>query len=69
MVAQNNFPAELNQQQNLVEAATMMEEALLKAGKDVQLIVYPTFEPHGHLIFFQIGDYWEGVIQFVNANL
>lgn len=69
MVAENDLPAELNQQQNLVVAANEMEEGLRNAGKDVQLVVYPPFNPHGHVMFFEIGEYWEDVIHFTNSNL
>ena len=69
LVAENDLPAQLNKDQNLVVAAKEMENELKNTGKDVQLIIYPPFEPHGHVLFFEIREYWGDVIQFINKNL
>ncbi|MBC8506805.1 MAG: dienelactone hydrolase family protein [Anaerolineales bacterium] len=69
LVASNDFPADLNKNQNLVEGAQDMEAALKASGKDVQLIIYPPFEPHGHMMFFEIGDYWNDVVAFFKSHL
>ena len=69
MVASNDYPADINKNQNLVEGAQDMEAALKAAGKDVQLIIYPPFEPHGHMMFFEIGDYWSDVVAFFRSHL
>ena len=69
MVASNDFPAELNKNQNVVEGAQEMEAALKAAGKDVRLIIYPPYEPHGHMMFFELGEYWKDVIAFLAMHL
>lgn len=68
-VAENDLPSKLNGGQNLVEQAKKMNEALVAAGKDVTLTIYPPYKDIGHLMFFEIGAYWNDVISFLNKHL
>ncbi len=69
MVAENDTPASFNGNQNMVE---VMEEiaALLEAeGVGVSLTIYPPYETdHGHMMFFEIGDYFGDVIDYLSRT-
>jgi dienelactone hydrolase len=69
LVAENDTPTEINGNQDMVESMTQLEEALKAAGKEVTLIIYPAFEPHGHEMFFSIGDYMTDVENFLARHL
>lgn len=69
LVAENDTPSKLNGHQNLVQLARQMDQALQSAGQSSKLIIYPAFQPTGHLLFFQIGDYWSDVEQFLHQHL
>jgi dienelactone hydrolase len=70
-VAQNDLPSKLNGGENLLEQAQDYEGALRSAGKAVELQVLPPYQSSndGHLVFFAIGEYWEGVVDFLRAEL
>jgi dienelactone hydrolase len=68
-VAENDTPGPLNSYQSLNELVPQMAVDMEKAGVDVQLTVYPPFTEHGHLMFFEIGDYWVDILAFLRANL
>lgn len=52
-----------------VQSTRELEAALLAAGKDVKLIVYPPYGSDGHQMFFEVGDYWMDVQGFLKAEL
>lgn len=68
-VAENDLPSKLNGYQNLVDQAKKMNEALTAAGKVVTLTIYPSYKDVGHLMFFEIGSYWNDVVTFLNEYL
>lgn len=45
------------------------KEALERAGKEVNLILYPPFGSDGHEMFFELGDYWKDVLKFLKQRL
>ena len=51
-------------QANHVQLSRMVRDALGSAGKQVELILFPPFDNDGHLMFFEIGEYWSDVHQF-----
>jgi len=55
--------------QNHVQAMTELNNALEFAGREVKMIVYPPYKDDGHQMFFEIGDYWDDVVAFLNENL
>lgn len=69
LVSKNDTPKNNSEKQNHVAVAKQMKSALEAAEKEVELIIYPSFKENGHLMFFEIGDYWEDVIEFLNKNL
>lgn len=69
LVAENDTPSKLNGHQNLVQLAKQMDQALQAAGQSSTLIIYPAYQPTGHLLFFQVGDYWSDVEQFLKQQL
>ena len=52
-----------------VKIAKQMKSVLETAEKEVELTIYPPYKENGHLMFFEIGDYWEDVIEFLTKNL
>ncbi len=70
-VASNDLPSKLNGGENLVDQAKAYERALRTAGKEVELQIQPPYQGKndGHLLFFSIGDYWSGVIEFLEGEL
>lgn len=69
LVAENDTPSKLNGYQNLVQLTKQIDQALQAAGQSSKLIIYPPYQPTGHLMFFQIGDYWADVEQFLKQHL
>ncbi len=57
-------------QANHVQLSRDVENALLEAGKDVELTIYPPFGEDGHRLFFEVRDpYWSDVILFLDNTL
>ncbi|MFQ6114224.1 MAG: alpha/beta hydrolase family protein [bacterium] len=54
---------------NIVKGVQMVKDALQSAGKQVRLIVYPPYQYNGHLMFFEVGDYWKDVQKFLQKHL
>ena len=54
---------------DLVQLSHMVKDALEAAGKQATLIMYPPYGNDGHLMFFEIGDYWIDIQQFLAENL
>ena len=46
-----------------------LKAALEAAGKEVEFIMYPPFGNDGHLMFFEVGDYWSDVQEFLQTHL
>ncbi|MFQ6088267.1 MAG: dienelactone hydrolase family protein [Candidatus Methanofastidiosia archaeon] len=68
LVAENDLPSKINGYQNLVESAEKMKDTFKAAGKNVQLIIYPPYKDNGHLMFFEVGDYWKDVVEFLQRS-
>jgi len=69
LVSKNDTPKNNDEKKNHVAIAKQMKSALETAEKEVELTIYPPYKENGHLMFFEIGDYWEDVIEFLNKNL
>lgn len=71
LVAENDLPSKLNGGENLVEVAEQYQQALQAAGKPVELQIQPAYQGRndGHLLFFELGDYWDGVVAFLRSEL
>jgi dienelactone hydrolase len=54
---------------DLVSLSSRLEQALKRADRTVQRIVYPPFENDGHRRFFTIGSYWSDVESFLRQHL
>ena len=52
-----------------VDIVQSLEESFLSYGKEVELIIYPPYGDDGHYMFFEIGDYWEDVLEFLESSL
>jgi len=55
-------------QDDHVALAQAVHDALDAAGKDVELTVYPPYGDDGHARFFEVGDYWEDVLDFLTST-
>lgn len=64
LVAEND-----NKQANHVEICQKLERAMRSNGKQAQLIIYPAFASDGHKMFFEIGAYWQDVLEFLKEHL
>ena len=69
LVAENDTGSRRTHGMNTVEGIKELTEALKKAGKDAKLIVYPPYGSDGHLLFFDVGDYWPDVIAVLRNRL
>jgi len=53
-----------------VAIAHDVEAALVAAGKDVHLVVYPPYQRDGHALFFEVQDpYWSDLLAFLDTHL
>jgi len=64
MVAENDLA-----QANHVQWARRFEGALKAKGKQTRLILYPPYGSDGHRMFFEVGDYWSDVVDFLKRHL
>lgn len=70
MVAENDTPAQMNGNQNMVEVLKEVESLMKSAGATVSLTIYPPYEKdHGHKMFFEIGEYFTDVVEYSKNNL
>ncbi len=52
-----------------VALAAAVVQALEDASKPVEHILYPPFGADGHELFFEVGDYWSDVLEFLGPRL
>jgi len=57
------------QQDMHVDLARDVETALTDAGKEVEFVLYPPYGADGHTLFFEVGDYWPDVTDFLQRHL
>lgn len=69
LVSKNDTPENNNEKQDHVIVAKQMKDTLEAAEKEVELTIYPPYKENGHLMFFEIGDYWDDVIEFLEKHL
>ena len=70
LVAQNDTGSRLTKGNNTVDFSRQLVDALEKAGRDVQLLVYPPFRNDGHTLFFDVrSEYWPDVIGFLKQKM
>jgi dienelactone hydrolase len=55
--------------QDHVQAMQELDQALVSAGKQSELIIYPPYGQDGHRMFFEVGEYWKDVSRFLQENL
>lgn len=46
-----------------------LKDALEDANKEVELIVYPPYGDDGHELFFEVGNYWDDVLEFLEETM
>ena len=64
LVAEND-----TMQADHIETSRTYMQALVAAGKDAALILYPPYKNDGHWMFFEIGDYWSDVQRYFDEHL
>lgn len=69
LVAENDLPQYNNEQQDHVALAKRLRDSLEGAGRHARLIVYPPYGNNGHMMFFEVGDYWDHILQFLKESL
>jgi dienelactone hydrolase len=69
LVAENDTGSRTTKGRNTLEGTRHMHRALVDAGKDVTLIVYPPHGDDGHTLFFSIGAYMSDVLVFLSRHL
>ncbi|GMR11045.1 MAG: hypothetical protein BMS9Abin28_1869 [Anaerolineae bacterium] len=58
-----------NVQQNHIRSSQELNQALLSAEKQVEFLILPPYQDDGHMIFFEVGEYWKYVSQFLQEHL
>ena len=56
-------------QDDHVQLAQDVEDAILAAEGDVEHILYPPYGSDGHELFFEVGSYWVDVLDFLQRHL
>ncbi|MFV2045557.1 MAG: hypothetical protein ACC700_20275 [Anaerolineales bacterium] len=56
-------------QQDHVTAMRGVNRAPLAAGKEVEFLILPPYQNDGHMMFFEVGDYWSQVRRFLVEQL
>ncbi len=51
-----------------VDICNDLKDALEAENKEVELIVYPPYGNDGHELFFEVGDYWDDVLEFLDEE-
>lgn len=70
MVAADDSPAKLNGNQNMTDIVKALESDLSASGVSTDLIVYPSVpDGHGHTMFFEVGDYFADIEDFLRREL
>jgi dienelactone hydrolase len=69
LVAENDTGSRATKGRDTLAATRDMHRALVEAGKDVSLIVYPPHGDDGHALFFSLGAYMSDVLVFLNRHL
>lgn len=58
-----------NAVQDHLQLMLNLEELLQSEGKQADLIIYPPYKNDGHLMFFEVGEYWADVLEFLQQHL
>jgi len=69
LVAENDTPAPWNGGKDLHQGMQDLYNGLRSTGANVTLKVYPAYSEHGHFMFFEIGDYWKDVVDFLKQHI
>ena len=69
LVAENDLPQYNNEHQDHVALTKTLRDRLLDAGIYARLLIYPPYRSNGHMMFFEVGDYWNDVVQFLHEPL
>lgn len=69
LVSTNDLPQYNNEHQDHVALAKKLRDSLVDAGRDARLLLYPPYGRNGHMMFFEVGDYWSDVVQFLQEHL
>ncbi|GMR09961.1 MAG: hypothetical protein BMS9Abin28_0782 [Anaerolineae bacterium] len=56
-------------QQDHLTAMRELNQALLAAGKEVEFLILPPYQNDGHMMFFEVGEYWTQVRRFLSEQL
>lgn len=69
LVAENDTGSRKTMGQDTFESMRRMSAALKEAGNTPKMIVYPPYGSDGHEMFFEIGEYWTDVVEFLKKHL
>ena len=69
LVSKNDTSKNNSEKQDHLKIAKDMKAIIEVAEKEVDLIIYPPYKENGHLMFFEVGDYWDDVLKFLTKNL
>ena len=70
LVAENDTGSKYTRNRDTAEFTRRLVSALRQAGRNVQSVVYPPFQPEGHTLFFRVRpEYFSDVVQFLKSNL
>jgi dienelactone hydrolase len=69
LVAENDTGSFRTRDMNTLEGTKRLTRALEAADKDVRLVIYPPYGSDGHTLFFNVGNYWPDIIEFLKKHL
>jgi dienelactone hydrolase len=69
LVAENDLPQHNNEHQDHVALTKRLRDHLADGGREARLIIYPPYGSNGHMMFFEVGDYWSDIVEFLQEHL
>ena len=68
MIAKNDTGSKTTNGRNLLKVIKVFVKALKSNERDVKFVVLPPYGSDGHKVFWEVGDYWKTIIEFLNKH-
>ena len=65
MVAENDTGSKTSLNHNFVESTKKLADELKANRKTYSYIVLPSYKDDGHKVFWEVGSYWDNIIDFI----
>ena len=68
MVAENDTGSKTSLNHNFVESTKKLADELKANSKTYSYIVLPSYKDDGHKVFWEMGSYWDNIIDFIKKH-